>query len=139
MNISKVIELLRENNEPVPTPAKLPSEQQVAAAERDLDFKFGPQYRTFLLEASDVVYGVKEPARISDNRESCMSLHHVAQNGWSMGVPKEYLPFCYDNGNFFTVDSDDVLGFYDHDSDTHDVLQGYFVDWIIEDWLEIEE
>jgi hypothetical protein len=54
MNLSEVIIELRELNEPVPKPFRLPTEAEVLAAEKRLNVRFHEDYRRFLLEASDV-------------------------------------------------------------------------------------
>jgi hypothetical protein len=55
MNITDAIARLRELNEDVPRPMRLPTPDEVAAAERQLGMTFHPDYRRFLLEAGDVV------------------------------------------------------------------------------------
>lgn len=62
MTISEVIVELRGLNQPVPEPLRLPTEEEVEAAEERLGIKFTAEYRQYLLEASDVVYGTLEPA-----------------------------------------------------------------------------
>ena len=62
MNLPAVIAELRELNEEVPQPLRLPTETEVANAEAQLGVKFHPSYRRYLLEASDIVFGALEPA-----------------------------------------------------------------------------
>ena len=139
MDIDQVLDLLRERNEPVPKPLRLPTEAEVARAEADLSFIFPAQYRRFMLEASNVAYGTREPGLVLPDLMPYISLRAIADGGWSMGVPKDHLPFCEDNGNYFTLSSTGALGYFDHDDNTHQVFDVEFKDWILEDWLEIEE
>lgn len=130
---------LKEHNEPVPKPLRLPTEEEVVRAENDLAFKFPFQYRKFMLEASNTTFGIREPGLILPDLMPYLSLRHIAESGWSMGIPKNHLPFCQDNGNYFTLSSEGEQGYYDHDDDTHTVYDAEFKDWIIEDWLDINE
>jgi len=68
MHIEEAIAELRPLNEPVPKPAPLPTEADVSAAERLLGLEFPADFRRYLLEASDVVYGTKEPCQIAPGR-----------------------------------------------------------------------
>lgn len=139
MNIDQVLELLKERRETVPKPLRLPTEIGVKQAELDLGFEFPEQYRKFMLEASDVVYGTLEPGLVLPDLMPYICLRNIAKNGWAIGVPKEVLPFCSDNGNYFTLSQSGNIGYYDHDDSSHRESEAEFKDWVMEDWLEIEE
>ena len=99
--LSSVIARLRELNEPVPKPLRRPTEEEVDAAERDLGVTFHPDYRRFLLEASDVDVGVLEPAVVVPGM-GYRDLRRVAWDGWDhWDIPRELLPICYDNADFY--------------------------------------
>jgi hypothetical protein len=139
MSIEDALDLLRQHNEPVPKPLRLPTPNEVAQVEAELSFVFPPQYRKFMLEASNVNYGVREPGLVLPDLMAYISLRHIAESGWSAGVPKDFLPFCMDNGNFFTIGRRGEIGYFDHDDESHRVLGGDFASWILEDWLEVED
>ena len=65
MRLPEAITESRSLNEPVPRPLRLPTEREVSAAEHELGVKFPEDYRRFLLEASDVVFGTIEPAVVT--------------------------------------------------------------------------
>ena len=65
MSLDAAIEELRELNEDVPKPLRLPTTGEVDAAERRLGVTFHPDYRKYLLAASNVVYGTKEPCTVA--------------------------------------------------------------------------
>ena len=56
MNLTQVLAELRDLNEPVPKPLRLPTETEVNQAESALGIKFPEDYRRYLLEAGDVVF-----------------------------------------------------------------------------------
>src|SRR5580765_6085536 len=94
MNLPDVIAELRELNEPVPKPLRLPTADEVNAAEQQLAIKFPDEYRQYLLAASDVVYGSLEPAIIIPDAGH-LNLVDIAETAWDeMEVPRELLPFC---------------------------------------------
>jgi hypothetical protein len=109
-----VIETLRELNEPVPKPPRLPTERDVQAVERELGVTFHPDYRQFLLEASDVTLGALEPATITEPG-SHTHLPRVARDAWDLGVPRELLPICEDNGDYYCMDATGRIAFWSHD------------------------
>jgi len=138
MEIEEVLGLLKEKNEPVPKPMRAPTEEEVSSAERELSFKFPHQYRKFMLEASYVTYGVREPGLVLPDLQPYCCLRRMTMDGWQSGVPKDFIVFCEDNGNYFTINEAGEIGYYDHDDCTHNVLNCDFKVWIIEDWLELE-
>src|ERR1041385_8614576 len=100
MSLETAIETLRERNEPVPRPFRLPTEAAVAAAERKLGVMFSADYRYFLLHGSDVAYGILEPAVVIPDCGH-LDLVEMVQAAWEVGVPRDDLPFCEDNGDYY--------------------------------------
>ncbi|MBB1342632.1 SMI1/KNR4 family protein [Pseudoalteromonas sp. SR45-6] len=138
MQIEEVIALLKEKNEPVPKPLILPTEDEVSCAEKDLSFKFPAQYRKFMLEASCVTFGVREPGLVLPDLQPYCCLRRMTKDGRQSGVPKDFIVFCEENGNYFTINEKGNIGYYDHDDLTHNLHNGDFKDWVIENWLELE-
>ena len=137
MSIDQAIAVLRERNEEVPEPMRLPTAEEVGAAEKDLGVKFHPDYRKYLLEASDVVFGTKEPATITD-AESHTHLPTVAEDAWEMGVPKKYLPICEDNGDYYCMNQKGQVLYVSSDGETMEKWSD-LATWIEEVWIGEEE
>ena len=114
MHLEDVIEKLRNLNEPVPKPARLPTESEIAAAEKKLGVEFPSDYHQFLLQASDVTYGTVEPAMIT-SRAGQLDLVKMAREAWELGVPEDLLPFCESNGDYFCLHSDGQVVYWHHD------------------------
>ena len=134
MPLPETIETLRGLNQPVPRPARLPTEVEVAAAEQQLGVRFSPDYRYFLLHGSDVVYGVMEPAQVTPDAGHT-DLVGVATRAWRAGVSGEFLPFCEDNGNYYCFAPDGRIGLLLHDG----LSGGSWPDlshWIQEVWID---
>ncbi len=82
MEIWDVIKELRELNEPELKHFRLPRKNEIAEAENRLGVKFSEDYKRFLLEASDVVYGALEPAVVVPN-SGYLYLIEVANSAWN--------------------------------------------------------
>ena len=135
MNLTDVISELRELNEPVPKPLRLPTEAEVTAAENQLGVKFRPDYRRYLLEASDVVYGSREPAIVIPDAGH-LSLVDIAETAWDeMEVPRELLPFCEDNGDYYCLNQAGQVEYWSHDGATDEKWKD-LATWIKEVWID---
>ncbi len=135
MKIETVIKKLRRLNEPVPIPMRLPTSDEVDTAEQQLDVKFTPDYRKFLLEASDVVLGALEPATIADP-ESHTHLIKIAEDAWNqMDLPKNLLPICEDNGDYFCINAKGEVVYWSHNGTT-DEKWADLATWLQEVWID---
>ncbi|MFO1513722.1 MAG: SMI1/KNR4 family protein [Verrucomicrobiota bacterium] len=114
MSLVKVIERLRELNEPVPCPFRLPTEAEITAAEKTLGVQFPADYRYFLLHGSDVAYGTLEPAVVIPDCGH-LDLVEIVQAAWQTGVPNDFLPICEDNGDYYCFAPDSRIVLWSHD------------------------
>ncbi len=133
-DLVSMIETLRQHNEPVPHPRRLPSEDEVAAIERELGVQFHADICDYLLHASDVVYGLLEPVTISD-KELHTYLPVVAEEAWELGVPKNLVPICEDNGDYYCIDYGGQIYFWSHNGVTDETWPD-LATWIEQVWLE---
>jgi hypothetical protein len=133
ISLKQAIETLRALRDEVPIPARLPTEAEVAAAEEQLDVRFPPDYRYFLLHGSDVSYGVLEPAQVTPDAGHT-DLVSLARRAWAEGVPREFLPFCEDNADYFCLDADGSVAMLSHDGLRGGVWPD-LADWIQDVWI----
>lgn len=135
MNLLEVLAELRNLNEPVPKPLRLPTETEVHLAESNLGLKFPDDYRRYLLEASDVVFGTLEPAVVTPDA-GYLSLVEMAESAWSeMELPRDLLPFCEDNGDYYCLAADGSVKFWSHNGATDESWTD-LATWIKERWIE---
>ena len=135
MNLSDVLAQLRDLNEPVPKPLRLPTEAEINLAENRLGMKFPRDYRRYLLEASDVVYGTLEPAVVTPDAGH-LSLVEIAESAWDeMDLPRDLLPFCEDNGDYYCLTADGAVKFWTHNGTTDENWED-LATWIKEVWIE---
>src|SRR5436190_2703820 len=134
MNLPGVIAELCERNEPVPKPLRLPTEAEVNAGEDQLGVKFPADYRQYLLSASDVVYGSLEPAIVIPDAGH-LSLVDIAETAWDeMEVPRELLPFCEDNGDYYCLNQAGEVEYWSHNGATDEKWKD-LATWIKEVWI----
>jgi hypothetical protein len=133
MPLAPVIARLRKVNEPVPRPGRLPSEAEVSAAERELGITLHPDFAQYLLQASDVVYGHIEPVTLSDAKAHT-HFPNVSRSAWAAGVPRDLVPICEDNGDYYCVSPRGEVVFWSHNGKTNERWLN-IEHWIRDVWL----
>jgi hypothetical protein len=98
--MERVIQQLRARNEAVPVPLVLPDMNDIIDAEQLLLVSLDGEFREFLLAVGDVVFGSLEPVTVVDPN-SHTYLPEVAAVAWSLGVSRELIPLCEDNGSYY--------------------------------------
>jgi hypothetical protein len=134
MTLKETIRELRALNEPVPHPLQLPTAEQVAQIQVKLGIKFHPDFRKYLLEASDVVYGTLEPVTITGEGGQT-ELSRVAPRAWESGVPRRLVPVCEDNADYYCMDEQGQVVFWSHNGPTDETWPD-LATWIQEVWIE---
>ena len=134
MSIDDAIRELRARDESVPTPSRLPTEGEVAAAERVVGQRFPADYRRFLLDASDVVFGALEPAVVTPDAGH-LDLAAVVRDARALGVPDDLLPFCEDDGDdYYCLTPTGAVRFWSHDG-LADESWPDLATWIRDVWI----
>ena len=135
MNLGEIIMKLRELNEPVPKPLRVPTMDEVENAQHRLGVTFHPDYRKYLLEASDVVFGTKEPCTVTPDGGHT-DLISIAMAAWQqMGLPPDLLPICEDNGDYYCVNSSGEVVFWSHNGLSNERWPDLAA-WIKQVWIE---
>jgi len=131
--LDEVLDELNSLDEPGLKKPRPPNEEEVNNAERDLGVMFHPDYRRFLLTASHVTFGILEPAVVT-LEPAYRNLSKVARSGWKMGVPRDFLPICDDNADFFCLASDGSIHFWSHNG-WDAVKWPTLAEWIKDRWI----
>src|SRR4051812_42971199 len=114
MTLDQALQHLRERGESVHIPFRLPTLVEVDAAENALGVKFHPDYRRYLLEASAVVYGTLEPAKVLPD-SGYLNLVQVANDAWTqMELRRHLLPICEDNGDYYCMNAQGEIVYWSH-------------------------
>lgn len=134
MEPEDIIDMLRDSNQPVPVPLELPDEDVLVEVEEQILLPIPRDMRTYLLEASDVVYGSLEPVTAADPYAHTY-LPEVAAMAWAEGVPRYLVPLCEDNGNYYCVEPEGEVVLW-CDGDLTDETWPSIWHWIHDVWLE---
>jgi SMI1-KNR4 cell-wall len=135
MKVAEIISELRRLNQPVPKPLRLPTKDEVKAAENRLGVTFTDEYRQYLLEASDLVYGTLEPAVVTPD-SGYLNLVELAESAWNeMDLPRNLLPICEDNGDYYCLNEKGEVQFWSHNGTTDERWPDLGT-WIKEVWID---
>lgn len=133
MTIDVAIQRLKELNQAVPKPMRLPTAVELARAEQILQTTFPSDYRRYLLEVSNVVFGTKEPCTILFDG-SYTDLVDVTSAARQNGLPLDLLPICEDNGDYYCINSRSEVVFWSHNG-TPDEKWTSLAEWIEDIWI----
>lgn len=131
--LGHAIGLLREANQAVPKPVRLPTIQEVFAIEKSHDLLFHDDFKRYLLEASDVSFGTFEPVTITEP-ESHTYFPEVLSSARACGVPKELIPLCEDNAEFYCMTHSGQILFWSQNGTTDESWDDMAI-WIEEVWM----
>ncbi len=132
-DMDTIIPQLRARNEPVPNPMRLPSEEEVRAIEASANISFPPDFRRYLLEASDVVFDALEPVTVT-RPEAHTHFANVLASAREWGVPADLIPICEDNADFYCVARSGEVVFWSHNGPS-DERWPSIASWIEEVWI----
>ena len=124
---------LRSLNEPVAKPLRLPTDKEIELVEKELGIEFHPDYKKYLSKASDVIYGVLEPATIPPESGHTYIVP-LAKSAWQSGVPKDLIPIAEDNGDYYCMDQAGQVLFWSHNGATSEKWSS-LANWIQEVWI----
>ena len=86
----------------------LPTAELVDGVAADLGVTFHPDFREYLLKASNLCVGSIEPVCLVPE-DAHNSFQSVLQHARNMGVPPDLLPICEDNSDFYVMDERGVV------------------------------
>ena len=130
-----VIEELRENAEQIATPLDLPNEDDLIEIEEQILLPIPYEFREFLLQVSDVVFGSMEPVTIADSH-SHTYLPEVTAIAWDQGVPRDLIPICEYNGDYYCVSTEGEVGFWSNGEVQEDETWPSVWHWAKDVWLQ---
>jgi hypothetical protein len=104
----------------------------VRDVENELGIRLHGDLRRYLLEASDVVYGVIEPITIDGGGHT--DLRTVIDDAARSGVPTNLIPICENNGDFFCMEPSGGVVYWSHNGVT-DERWPDLAAWITEVWI----
>lgn len=115
----------------------LPNEELLDSYEKELGFVFPEDYKNFLMEAGDSLLNGKDCLRVTINRDSPRELAKSAIEAWGLGLPRDWLPFCEDNGNYYCLTKLGEVRFWSHDGFSDESWPN-LATWIKKVWIDEE-
>jgi hypothetical protein len=132
--MDELIEELRENSQPIPTPLELPDSDLLVEIEEELLLSLPAEYREFLLTVSDVVYGSLEPATVTDP-QSHTYLPELAAVAWDRGLPRDLIPICEHQDNYYCISQDGSVLYWEDGELSEDEWETIWY-WVRDVWLQ---
>lgn len=131
--MDEIISALRERGEEVPVPLDLPTEDDLLNVEEQLFLSLPGEYREFLLNVSDVVYGSVEPTTAADPH-SHTYIPEVAAEAWNIGLPRHMIPICPKDDGYFCIDPDGIVHLWSRSKFAEKQWESIW-EWASEVWL----
>jgi hypothetical protein len=108
------------------------------SVEQALGVHLHPDFRLYLLEASDVVFGIFEPVTITQPGAHT-DLPEVAKGAWDgYGVDRDLLPICEDNADYYCMTKEGQVVFWSHNGRSTESWPS-LADWIERVWIAVSE
>ena len=91
------------------------SKKDLISIETDLSVKFPEDFKEFYINYSHLIFeSVYELPLATANKPQETELHKIIISGWNAEIEKKYIPFLNWNGNYFLLDNDEGVRYWDH-------------------------
>ncbi|MGV7962988.1 SMI1/KNR4 family protein [Photorhabdus tasmaniensis] len=112
----------------------LPDDELLTKYEHDIGFTFPADYKKVLKEIGNVFYGTIELLSVTKDKKNYGELSQSLDDARKLGVPKDWLPICEDNGNYYCLLADGQVRYWSHDGYS-DEMWSDITDWIQQVWI----
>ena len=129
-----IIEALIEGSEVVPIPLTLPDDELLVEIEEQILISLPSEYKEFLLEVSNVIYGSIEPATVTDS-QSHTYLPELAAFAWDIGLSRELIPICQVGDDYYCIEQDGTVVFWFQQNINEESWDSIW-QWAKEVWLD---
>ena len=134
--LEEIIEKINQTDDPNGRKQKLPDDSLIEKYERIIGISFPNDYKIFLKSISNAFVGFMSPFTLnevpSDVRGDLIKGIGDARN---VGVPKDWLPICEDNGSYYCLLPNGSVRFWDHNGYSDEKWQD-LATWVEKVWLE---
>lgn len=135
--IEKMVAELKAIRLKLPKERPLPTDEVIAAYEHKLGLDFTDEYKYFLKEASNSLLNGKDVLQLTSNMNSSRELLTVYDEAKKQGLPKDWLPFCEDNSDYYCLLKDGSVKFWSHNGISDEKWES-LADWIRKVWINGE-
>lgn len=136
LSLEEVIEQINQVDDPAGRKQPLPDDALIEKYEQVTGFFFPKDYKIFLKTISNAFVGFMSPFTVnealSEGRSDLISGIIRARR---VGVPKDWLPICEDNGDYYCLAPDGSVRFWDHNGSSDEAWPN-LATWAKLVWLE---
>jgi len=132
---NEIADSLIEVNLETAFPLELPDMDDIVEAQEALLIHIPLDVRDYFLNCSHVIYGSLEPVTLADPN-SHTYLPEVAAEAWSQGMPREYVPVCQQNNDYYCADEDGVIYLWHAGEDEPEHVADNIWYWVRDVWLQ---
>jgi hypothetical protein len=132
-DIKNVLKKLRVLAEVTPSQRAISTVSEIEHFQTQYNIVLPLEYKMFLQECSDVIYSTLRPGVIVP-LGTYYSLDTIMNNGWNMGVAKDNISFCEDNGDFYCFNKNGEVEYWSHGGYSHEKWNS-FAHWVDSVWL----
>ncbi len=132
-----IADYLIENRVQTAWPLELPDEDQLVEVEEELLMPIPREFRRYLLEYSDTIYGSLEPVTASDEHSHTYIVDATAEC-WESGMPRTHLCICKTEEGAWAIDQEGSIGWWAQDTDevTEEPSYESWWHWVRDVWLD---
>lgn len=112
----------------------LPNESVLKEVEKRTGVLLSSDYKKFLKDASNIICGTLFPLVISQDLSASNNLESAINEASALGIPKDWIPICEDNGDFYCILPDGQVRFWSHDGYTDESWPSLAI-WIRDVWI----
>lgn len=136
LSLEEVIEQINQVDDPAGRKQPLPDDALIEKYEQATGLFFSKDYKKFLKTISNAFVGFMSPftlnEALSEGRSDLISGIIRARR---VGVPKDWLPICEDNGDYYCLAPDGSVRFWDHNGSSDEAWPN-LATWAKLVWLE---
>ncbi|MEL7546522.1 MAG: SMI1/KNR4 family protein [Pseudomonadota bacterium] len=131
--LNHALERLRALTEPVSNPGQRATLSDIESIQQKTARRFPSHLIHFLLETGDLSFGAIEPITVMDPTAHT-HFTEVLVNFRAINGPETLIPICEDNGNFYCIQRDGTVVFWDHNGPVDESWPD-MANWITDVWI----
>lgn len=136
VSLQEVIDQIDLLDDPIGRKQPLPDDALIEKYEQAIGLSFSDDYKVFLKTVSNAFVGYISPFTLNEQlMKDYGDLRVGLDEGRKIGVPRDWLPICEDNGDYYCLAPDGSVRFWDH-SGSSDEIWPDLATWAKEVWLE---
>ena len=112
----------------------LPNDDLLNEYEQKTGIILSEDYRKVLKSISNVFYGTKELLSVTNNSEYYRELSVALNDTRKMGIPKDWIPICEDNGDYYCLNSKGEIKYWSRDGCSDESWEN-LESWIEQVWI----